>query len=294
VGKSFLSAKLMKKGGHTTFFIKTTQGAFAWWQPVDIYIIEQFDAIETKSITGKTNFEKIELTPFFNDAVTNIFRNKYLSPRPKSPTLQLPVTGIGNWAYHSVQVNVSDSGLRSVAGTKNEFITSADIPFQTPGAADTKNILFTSMWDNYPDSISIPLKGNSSHAYFLMTGTTNPMQSRIVNGEIIINYTDGTSDKLELKNPQNWWPIEQDYYVDGFAFTTDAPRPVRISLKSGEEIPANYKYSEIKGFSNFGIDGGAATVLDLPLDKNKELKSLVVRSIANDVVIGLMAITLLR
>jgi hypothetical protein len=55
-GKNFLSAKFMKKGGHTTFFIKTTQGAFAWWQPIDVYIIEQFDAIETKPITEKNGF----------------------------------------------------------------------------------------------------------------------------------------------------------------------------------------------------------------------------------------------
>ena len=150
------------------------------------------------------------------------------------------------------------------------------------------------MWENYPDSIIVPLKGNSSHAYFLMAGTTNPMQSRIVNGEIIVNYTDGTSGKLELRNPQNWWPIEQDYYVDGFAFTTDAPRPVRIELKTGKEIPAHYEYSGIRGFSNYGIDGGAATVVDLPLDNKKQLKNLVVRSVANDVVIGLMALTLIR
>jgi len=293
-GKNFLSAKFKKKGGHTTFFMKTTQGAFTWWQPIDVYIIEQFDAIETKPITEKTVFEKIDLTSSFNDPVTKIFQNKYLSPRPTSPTLQLPVHGIGNWAYHSVQVNISDSGLRSVAGTKNEFITSTGVPFQTPGVANTKNILFTSMWDNYPDSISIPLKGNSSHAYFLMAGTTNPMQSRIENGEIIINYTDGTSDKLELKNPQNWWAIEQDYYVDGFAFTTDAPRPIRISLKTGKEIPKDYKYTSIRGFSNFGIDGGAATVVDLPLDNKKQLRNLVVRSVANDVIIGLMALTLIR
>ena len=150
------------------------------------------------------------------------------------------------------------------------------------------------MWDNYPDSVVIPLRGNSSHAYFLMTGTTNPMQTRITNGEIIINYADGTSDKLELKNPQNWWPIEQDYYVDGFAFTTDAPKPIRISLKTGKEISGDYKYTSIRGFSNFGIDGGAATVLGLPLDNKKQLKDLVLRSVANDVVIGLMALTLER
>ena len=294
VGKNFLSAKFLKKRGHMTFFIKTTQGAFTWWQPIDIYVIDPAAVLGFKPIIGKVSFEKIDFVSSFNDAVNNIFRNKYLSPRPTSPTLQLPVHGIGNWAYHSVHVNISDSGLRSIAGAKNEIITSSGIPFQTPGVTNSKNIVFTSMWDNYPDSISIQLKGNSSHAYFLMAGTTNPMQSRIVNGEVIVNYTDGTLDKLELKNPQNWWPIEQDYYVDGFAFTTDAPRPIRIALKTGKEIPADYEYSAIRGFSNYGIDGGAATVLDMPLNNKKQLKNLVVRSVANDVVIGLMALTLVR
>ena len=293
MGKNFLSAKFRKKRGHTTFFIKTKQGAFTWWQPIDVFILKQHPA-EIRTATDHPSFEKIDLTSSFNDPVINIFQNKYLSPRPTSPTLQLPIHGIGNWAYHSVQVNISDSGLRSIAGAKNEFIASSQIPFQTPGIADTKNIAFTSMWDNYPDSISIPLKGNSSHAYFLMAGTTNPMQSRIVNGVIIVNYTDGTSDKLELKNPENWWPIEQDYYVDGFAFTTDASRPIRIALKTGKEIQADYKYSVIRGFSNYGIDGGAATVLDMPLNNKKQLKNLVLRSVANDVVIGLMALTLAR
>ncbi len=292
--RNSFSAKFRQKEGHKTFFIKTKQGAFTWWQPIEIYIKETFSKIETTQTNGQLNFEKIDLASSFNDVVTQIFKNKYLSPRPKSPALQLPTQGIGNWAYHSVQVNISDSGLRTLAGTKNEIITSTNIPFQTPGTNNTKNIVFTSMWDNYPDSVIIPLKGNSSHAYLLMTGSTNPMQSRLINGEIIINYTDGTSDELELRNPQNWWPIEQDYYTDGFAFTTDAPGPIRISLKTGNEIPPNYKYISIPGFSNFGIDGGAATVLDLPLNNKKQLKSLVLKSIANDVIIGLMSVSLQR
>ena len=289
-----LSGRFDQQDGHKTFFIKTKQGAFTWWQPIDVFIIKQYLAAEIKSVNNQTDFEKIELTSFFNDPVTKIFQNKYLSPRPTSPALQLPTQGIGNWAYHSVQVNIADSGLRSVAGAKNEIKTSMRVPFQTPGGNSAKNIVFTSMWDNYPDSMVIPLNGNSSHAYFLMAGSTNPMQSRLVNGEIIINYTDGSSDKLELRNPENWWPIEQDFFMDGFAFTTDWPRPIRISLKTGQEIPKEYKYTTIRGFSNFAIDGGAATVLDMPLNNKKQLKSLVLKAVANDVVIGLMALTLAR
>jgi hypothetical protein len=291
-GKDFFSAKFSAQDGHRTFFINTKQGAFTWWQPIDIFIIKQYPAAEIIVTNDYPVFQKVDLSSSFNDSVTKIFKNKYLSPRPASPTLQLPVQGIGNWAYHSVQVNISDSGIRSMAASKNELITSTGIPFQSPGVNGEKNIVFTSMWDNYPDSVIIPLNGNASWGHFLMTGTTNPMQSRMTNGEIVINYTDGTSDTLDLRNPQNWWPIEQDYFIDGLAFTTDAPPPIRVSLKTGKEISKSYKYSSIRGFSNFGIDGGAASVLDMPLDNKKQLKNLVLKAIANDVVIGLMSVTL--
>jgi len=42
------------------------------------------------------------------------------------------------------------------------------------------------------------------------------------------------------------------------------------------------------------VPGGAATVLDLALDPAKDLKSLTVHTLANEVVIGLMAVTLER
>lgn len=289
-----LTVSVNNKPGHHTLFVKTRQGAFSWWQPVDFYIPSTLPAVEQHIKSETTIREKVELGQFFNDKVTNIFRPQYFAPRPVSPTLQLPVHGIGNWAYHSVQFNVNDSGLRAKAGTANEWKTATGIPFSTPSDTTKNNIVFTSMWDIYPDSVLIPLNGNASGAALLMAGSTNPMQSRLVNGIITVNYTDGTSDILELRNPENWWPIEQDYYTDGFAFTTDAPRPARVSLKTGVEIPADYKYSGIKGFSNFGIEGGAATILHMPLNKNKSLKNLVLRSVANDVVIGLMGLTLIR
>jgi len=240
------------------------------------------------------NQETVNLAPYFNDQVTNIFKNKYLSPRPTSPTLQLPWQGIGDWCYPLVEANIDDSGLRKAAGDKNEFDTPQGLKFATPGKAGEKNILFTSQWDNYPKQAEVPLSGKASHAYFLMAGSTNPMQSRIVNGEVVVNYTDGTNDILELKNPQTWWPIEQDYEDDGYAFQLNAARPIRVYLKSGIAATEWNTFKGIKGFAGRGIDGGAATILDLPLNPAKELKSLQLKTIANDVVIGLMGVTLVR
>ncbi len=241
--------------------------------------------------TGKAT-QELDLSRYFNDKVTNIFKNQYLSPRPNVATLQLPTQGIGDWTHPLKTANIDDKGLRKLAGALNRIVLPQGVPFSTPSDTLQSNILFTSQWDNYPNETIVPLTGKSSHAYLLMAGSTNPMQSRLVNGAVIISYTDNTADTLLLKNPETWWPIEQDYMDDGFAFTLDAARPVRIHLKTGKftsDYDGNLEINEGKM-----IDGGAATVLDMPLNRFKTLKELKLQTIANDVVIGLMAVTLVR
>jgi len=238
------------------------------------------------------NFETVDITRHMNDKVTSIFKPQYISPRPPYPTLQIPIQGIGDWCSYAETAEIDDSGLRSAAGSENQITIPQGVPFSTPAAPDVNNILFTSLWDNYPDQAVIPLAGNAAHAYLLMAGSTHHMQCRFVNGVVEIKYADGTSTKLELVNPQTWWPIEQDYYQDGYAFNINAPRPPRIHLKTGQTDMKGYNVSAKN--KTIHIDGGAATVFDLPLDKNKELKALRIKTIANDVVIGLMAVTLER
>lgn len=240
-----------------------------------------------------TGVENVNLSAFYNEKVSNIFKQEYRSPRSPYPTLQLPLTGIGNWCYPNITAEIDDSGIRNLAGARNQIFLPQGIPFATPGS-EGKNILFVSLWDNFPDEATVPLKGRASHAYFLMAGTTNPMQSRIENGQIRIEYDDGSYDSLSLVNPETWHPIEQDYYIDGYAFSINAPKPVRVHLKTGWIGDDCRDYSSIPGFTGFAISGGAATVLDLPLDPQKELKSIKLQATANDVVIGLMSATLIR
>lgn len=286
---------VVQNTGNKTFFVEVKQGAFAYWLPFSFYV--RSDTLNKNNIllvNNKSVFDTIDLQHYYNAKVTDIFKQQYLEPRVKSPTLQLPTQGIGNWTAPLAQANIDDEGLRKLAANKNEIITPKGVPFNSPSEASLNNILFTSQWDNFPQQIEIPLNGAAAHAYFLMTGSTNPMQSRIVNGAIFINYKDGTTDTLQLRNPENWWPIEQDYIIDGYAFTTGAPFPLRLYLKDGKFARGLDKYSTIKGFTNRAIDGGAATVLDMPLDKSKELKSITLKALANDVVIGLMSVTLQR
>jgi hypothetical protein len=236
----------------------------------------------------KKSFRKVYFDPSFNANVTDIFKNRYESPRPKTTTLQIPVQGVGEWCHPEYLPTIDDTGFR-VLIKKGEVVV-AGVPFRTP--KEGNNIVFTSLWDNYPNEEVIPLQGKASSAYLLMAGSTNHMQSHIENGVVIVNYTDGSNELLPLRNPENWCPIEQDYYIDGKAFATIETRPYRVSLGTGKVSRNLGKALDIQGVYGREIPGGAAQMLRMPLNPAKELQSLVIRPLSNDVVIGLMAITL--
>jgi hypothetical protein len=275
----------VKWGGATVVAEPRTNSPFG-----DNAIAAGFDW--NQKLSAGQKFEPVNLTAVFNDRVTQIFRNEYRSPRSPFCSLAVPKQGIGGWCEPKESFDVDDSGLRKVAGRNGgRIVLPNGILFATPGEADSKNVIFTSQWDNYPREVLVPLSGKSSHAFLLMAGSTGPMQSRFVNGEVVVAYADGSTNRLALQNPTNWWPIEQDYFTDDFAFRVEGALPLRVDLATGKT-----RILDAKTFKGRGgrVAGGAATVLELPLDGKKELKALTVRAVANEVVIGLMAVTLER
>ena len=237
-------------------------------------------------VTKAFRTQKIEM--YFNAEVDDIFKNEYLSPRPQTTTLQIPTQGIGEWCHPQLTAEINDSVFRTLI--QDGQFNVAGVPFITP--AEGWNIVYTSLWDNYPDAVVIPLKGKAESAYLLMAGSTNHMQSRIDNGLVIATYANGSTDTLALRNPDNWCPIEQDYYVDGKAFRAPEPRPYRVCLSTGDVSRDLGKILGIQGVYGREIPGGAAQMLRMPLNPRKKIKSLTVRTLSNDVIIGLMAITL--
>ena len=237
--------------------------------------------------------EPVNLDPYFNDRVTQIFRNEYRSPRSPFVSLAQPKQGIGAWAGHvNATAGIDDTGFRARAAEHGGHLPLPNgVRFATPGPGEAANVLFTSQWDNYPTEAAVPLQGRARQVVLLMAGSTNWMQSRMENGEIVVRYTDGSDTRLGLHNPTNWWPIEQDYFIDDYQFRRPEPIPPRVNLKTGE-----VRLLDVREFKGRGgrVEGGAATVLELSLDPTKELESLTVRAITNEVIIGLMAATLVR
>jgi hypothetical protein len=278
-------------------FARLGLGRLRWAMPVlDLPDITKVAGSRRREVPADAvgKHDPVDLTPYFNDRVTEIFRpGKYRSPRSPFVSLAIPAQGIGGWAGHvNATAEINDDGLRAVARANGGRLILPDgVPFATPGDALVPNVVFTSQWHNYPAQARMPLSGRARHLHLLMAGSTNHMQSRFDNGEVVVTYADDTNETLALHNPTNWWPIDQDYFIDDFQFRRPEPIPPRVDLKTGR-----VRILDVETFKGLGraVPGGAATVLELRLDPSRDLRSLTVRALANEVVIGLMAATLER
>ena len=270
-------------------------------QSVDVWastkgVGNDFDEVKPEECRW-VNMDKV-----FNANVSDIFKNQYLSPRSPYTTLCVPIQGIGDWCSTKKTAHVDDTKFRSLIKDGVFWAhVDGDLPFRSP--KEGKNIVYTSLWDNYPDSISVMLRGKASHAYLLMAGSTNPMQYAIENAVVRVEYADGTRDELMLTPPVNWCPIEQDFLENATAFPQPELRPYRIGLASGKvsrhlfrdlHLEVNKNMADVPGFKKAvaEIEGGAAILLDMPLDARKKLKRFILRALSNEVVVGLMGITL--
>jgi hypothetical protein len=241
--------------------------------------------------SAPARLESVALAPVFNGRIHAIFRAEYRAPRSPFTSLSLPVQGIGGWCHYQETAEIDDRGLRAAAAAHGGRIpTPFGVPFQTPGPGTEANVAFVSRWANHPAEVQVPLTGTAERLYLLLAGSTNPMQYGIEHGEVVVTYADSGQARLVLQTPTNWWPIEQDYRIDGLAFTRPEPVPPRIRLADGAVLVREVQ--DLRGGRS--IPGGAAVVLDLPLTPGRPLASLTLRVRGNDVIVGLLAATLLR
>lgn len=301
------------------------------WRPLLDEIALGLDEVTPEA---ESTHRYLDLSTYYNASVDDIYRQEYLSPRSPYTTLELPSQGMGDWCVPLMTAQLEDDGLRQSISEDNLFDTHLGIRFRLPKSGN--NILYTSLWDNFPDSITVQIEDHPSvepiakksgkrkkqtvvpdhakgyhFAYLLMAGSTNNMQSRIDNGLVIARYTDGSSDTLRLTNPYNWCPIEQDYYYDDNAYWSTARHPYRVHLGSGlvsrqlksdlqragsDNGAVNIHVTDFEANTpiakGLSIPNGAAQLLKMPLHADRELASLTLRTLSNDVVIGLMGVTL--
>ncbi len=217
--------------------------------------------------------------PQLTDDVRTIFQQDYYVPRDHIH-LSLGSDGYSPWTFSHWDITPSVIHLEKASTT----VTDRDgVPFHI-GSAE-KNIAFTSLYPNWPTSVTVPVDRSARAVKVLVCGSTNPMQIAIANAVLHFTYTDGSTELLELVNPENFWalcpysgrPSEKgqattnDYSYENSAFCLPETPPDLIQL--GENC--------------------RAVSLGWQLAEGKTLQSITLETLSQEVVIGLMAVTLI-
>ncbi|HUZ97341.1 MAG TPA: DUF4450 domain-containing protein [Edaphobacter sp.] len=288
--QSCLRDGLAIRPGHHTLFARIEQGDCRYWLPIRFKVTPpQLLLAETATpVSAAGAIDPIELAPFFEHHINDIFTRSYVAPRSSFCSLALPETLLGGWANFDLRATIDDAGLRNAGGMLH---TGINVPFLTPSGSSAPNCSFLSQWELDQQAVEFSVSGHARTLYLLMTGTTYPQATHMQHGTVTAIYKDRTSSKLVLRTPDTWWPIEQDYLLDDYLFINDAPLPPRVDLSTGQTRlldPSDFKG---KGRS---IRGGSATVLSLALDPERELTSIKIECELYGVVLALLAATLVR
>ena len=144
-------------------------------------------------------------------------------------------------------------------------------------ATGVPNILFASLWDNYPHAVTVPLAPahGATTAWVLVAGSTNPMQTLLANAVLRFVYADGAVEELELVPPMNFWALSgwgnADYSYDTDAFCLPPTPPPTVQLG----------------------DANRAMVYAHTIREGGVLASVQLEVLSQEVVIGILAVSLM-
>jgi hypothetical protein len=220
------------------------------------------------------------MTNLFNGDIRETFRQKYLSPRPNTVSCRIGYDGYSAWTFKPWGYGVPQISLDKVSS-----LTGRDGLMATPQGAlfdpvdqstPARNIAFTSLWDNWPASVVVPVNKSADALWLLVCGSTNPMQGRIANAVITLRYSDGKEEHFDLVPPFNFWSlcrfgtVDYDYNLDGFALPANPPPQVQL----GENC--------------------RAMVYGCKLRPGVTLREVSLTTLSQEVVIGLMGVSMMN
>lgn len=268
-------------GDHVVFGLAQV-GEAQQWRMFKIHVtdVKADQALAAKTqveVPPKAAWDQVDLEPVLNGDIRAIYQQQYLSPRPNTCSLRLASDGYGTWQmvlaknYKAPEIDLTN--VAKLTDGSGHVVAGKGVPFLWPGGKN--NIAFTSSWDNWPRQIEVPVHKTGDAVWFLLCGTTNPMQVRIANAELRMKYADGVVEKLEVVPPFNFWTlcpfggVDYDYARDGFALPKEPPTTVQL------------------GKNCRGI------VLGWRLRPGVALESVTLETLSQEVVMGLMGVTVM-
>jgi hypothetical protein len=213
----------------------------------------------------------VPLGRFVNQELATLHERSYLWPRTQHYTMTVLEDGRSWWEeWDGKECKKPVVKLEKLTPRNGVFLSSIGIPFAMP--AQGPNACFTSRFENFPTAITIPVGLKARKLYFLLAASTNQMQSRIENGRLTVN-TPGERKILPLINPDNL-----DDWLSNAKYD---PR---------KELSKPYAQS---GFiQEFGANTHGL-ILDMDLGGLCQIDSVELECSSNEVLLGLLGLTLL-
>ncbi len=277
-----IAGTLAANDGHHLVFGLVNVGKTQQWRLFKIHVT---DVQAAKLIADKTqvqpsaqpSWKQVDMQQVLNGDIRTIYKQNYVSPRPDTCSLRLATNGYNTWQMsgsgESRAPEIDLSNVPALSDGKGNIVADKGIPFRWSDAKN--NIAFTSRWDNWPKQIEVPVNQTGKAAWFLLCGTTNPMEVQIANAELRLKYADGVVEKVEIVPPMNFWTlcpfgVDYDYKRDAFAL----PKVPPMTLQLGKNCR--------------GI------VLPWRLRQGVALESVSLETLSEEVVIGLMGVTVMN
>ena len=178
-------------GDHLVFGL-IEQGQIRQWQLFKIHVT---DVQADQSLASKTEvnipkdarWDQVPIDSALDGDIRAIYQQQYLSPRPNTCSLRLATDGYSTWQMvlnkRNKAPDIDLANLPSLCDSHGNLLAGNGVPF-LHSSSGKNNIAFTSRWDNWPKQIEVPVNRSGNAVWFLLCGTTNPMEVRIPNAEL--------------------------------------------------------------------------------------------------------------
>ncbi|MDL2302034.1 hypothetical protein LJC58_06745, partial [Lachnospiraceae bacterium OttesenSCG-928-D06] len=265
----------------------------------DIQGIIEGEVTEWKLDTDSAVYITLSLEGMVNQELSKLHNNIYDITFGDNPHFQLPnfyfvrdtprratSTGRTWWEDRNRGKNgIPDKlNLPEVGGV---YVTDIGVPFQVAAEGkDKANAVFVSLYNQFPDCIDIPVNESGTKVYFMLSISTNNMQSRIENARITIHLSDGSKEILYLVNPDNiddWLSYQRSDAHDGVCLNAHEPEE--------RELYEHKAYVE-SGFVQKLSRKAHANILAVDFGEVKDICSIEFKCLSNEVLAGLLGVTI--
>lgn len=267
----------------------------------DIYEgLVEGEVVKWELETNPNHYKMVNLQGIVNQELSTLHKNTYDITHDGNEHFMLPnfyfvkdaprtVTPSGRtwWEDRSRGKNGVPDEL-NLPKSGGVYMTDIGVPFDIAAGKNQANAAFVSLYNQFPNIVNIMIEESGSKLYFMLSVSTNNMQSGIENARITVNIEGGSKEILSLTNPNNiddWFSYQQSQAHDGVCY--------QESESADRELYEHTSYAE-SGYIQKLSRKAHANILTVDLGEVKKIHSIEFECLSNEVLAGLLGITIVK